>query len=57
MTVKEQIVEIIRAEGYDFITACELATKCIAEFKVSGEQSSRYHIGHTSFTLAKAEGK
>jgi len=29
MTVKEKLVEIVRAEGYDFITACEVVTNAL----------------------------
>jgi len=29
MTVKEKLVEIVRAEGYDFMTACEVVTNAL----------------------------
>ena len=29
MTVKEKLVEIVRAEGYDFMTACEVVTDAL----------------------------
>jgi len=29
MTIKEQLVEIVRAEGYDFMTACEVVTNAL----------------------------
>jgi hypothetical protein len=51
MGVKEQLVEIVRGEGYDFMTACELVTDCIKEFKASGKREARYYIGRTSFTI------
>ena len=44
MTVKEQIVERVRACGYDFITACEFADKTIADFKAGGRLSETFGI-------------
>ena len=29
MTVKEKLVEIVRQEGYDFMTACEIVTNAL----------------------------
>ena len=29
MTVKEKLVEIVRQEGYDFMTACEVVTNAL----------------------------
>jgi len=29
MTIKEQLVEIVRQEGYDFMTACEVVTNAL----------------------------
>lgn len=52
-TMREQLIALIQAEGYDVVTACELAVKTIAEFKASGKKTARYHIGHTSFTIAR----
>ena len=34
MTVKEQLVEIVRHEGYDFMTACEVVTNAIQALSV-----------------------
>jgi hypothetical protein len=53
ITVKEQLVDIIRANGYDFITACEMATQAINEFLESGKSIDKYYIGNQSFTLVK----
>lgn len=44
MTVKEQIVEKMRACGYDFMTACEEADKTIAEFLASGKEQTTFGI-------------
>lgn len=33
MTVKEALVEAIRAKGYDFVTACEHAQRFIDDIK------------------------
>ena len=32
MTVKDEIVDMMRRQGYDFFTASEWATKILAEF-------------------------
>lgn len=34
MTIKEQLVEIVRQEGYDFITACEVVTDAMQALSV-----------------------
>lgn len=44
MTVKEQIVEKIRAAGYDMFTACEEASRIIAEFKASGKDRMEFGV-------------
>ena len=51
MNTKDKLVDLIRSEGYDFITACELASECIKKFLESGQKRAIYHIGKTSFTL------
>lgn len=56
MTAKEQMVDIIIAQGYDMLTACELADKAIEEFKQSGKQRETYTIGNVLFTLTYKEG-
>ena len=53
MTVKEQLVEILRGEGYDFITACEHAQVAINEFLASGEQRRVIHSKTKSITLER----
>jgi len=54
--VKETIVELLRKEGYDFITACEIANNTIKEFKNSGKKKARYVFkSGTSITLQKED--
>lgn len=52
-TLKDKLVDLIRAEGYDFMTASALATDCINRFKASGKKSERFFIGRAAFTLRK----
>jgi hypothetical protein len=49
--MKDQLVELVQAQGYDFMTACELVSKCLCEFIASGKPSAKYDIGGASFTL------
>jgi len=44
MSIKEQIVEKLRAAGYDFLTACEDASTIMREFKESGDKSCTFHV-------------
>ena len=44
MSVKEQLIELIRSQGYDFFTAAELAHNCLEEFKASGKTEEIYHV-------------
>lgn len=55
MTIKETLVSLLRAEGYDMFNACELASKCIREFKASGKTKETYHVGRTSVTIARKD--
>jgi len=50
-TVKDRIADMMRAEGYDFMTAYEHADKCVAEFLASGRKRETYYCGHSSITL------
>ena len=52
-TVKEQIVELIQSQGYDFITTCEMATDAIDEFLNQSEPRRTFYIGACSWTLEK----
>ncbi|MGI0025129.1 MAG: hypothetical protein ACREA4_08300 [Nitrososphaera sp.] len=56
INVKEQIVELIRAEGYDFLRACELAQNCLDEIKAKPSGVYQYHIGAIEITF-KWSGK
>ncbi len=51
MSIKEQLVDLVRAQGFDFMTACELVTTCLREFKESGARSKTYIVGRAQFTL------
>ena len=44
MSVKEEIVEKIRACGYGMFEACELADKTIREFLASGKKEGSFGI-------------
>lgn len=54
--MKAQLIELVRAEGYDFVTAAGLVSQCLAEFKASGKRRATYHIGRSSFTVENARG-
>ena len=53
LPVREQIVDIMRAEGFDAITAAEHATRAIEEFRTSGKESETYTVGNSRFTLTR----
>ena len=53
MTIKEQIVELVQSQGYDFMTACELATDAINEFITQDNPSRTFYLGACSWTLEK----
>ena len=44
MNVKDELVELIRCAGYDFISACEYADDLLKEFKESGKSKQKYYI-------------
>ena len=44
MSVKEEIVEKIRACGYGIFEACEMADKVIGEFLASGKKEDSFGI-------------
>lgn len=44
---------IARSEGYDTVTACELAADLIERFRASGERYQRFTLGKASFALAR----
>ena len=51
MAWKEDLTDIIRAQGYDFFTACKLAEDTILDFRNSGKGRKTYHIGSVSVDL------
>lgn len=53
MTAKEEIAETLRVEGYDFMTAYELAHNRVQEFMKSGKDSEVFHTKTTTFTLQR----
>ncbi len=53
LPTREQIVDIMRAEGFDAITAAEHATRAIEEFRASGKESETYTVGSSRFTLTR----
>ena len=55
-TVKDQIADMMRAEGYDFMTAYEHATRAIREFLDSGKAEVTLHCGSSFITLHNLKG-
>ena len=55
MTVKEQLIEMMRNEGYDFFTAAEHATKALEEFRASDKEEVTLTCGASSVTIRKAK--
>lgn len=45
--MKERLIQLIADAGYDTITAAEIASRYIAEFKASGSTETVYVIGRT----------
>lgn len=54
-TVKDTIAQVLRAEGYDFLTAYEIATKYMKEFLDSGKKQETYGTKNLQFTLKRKE--
>ena len=44
MTTKEQIIEMFRDAGYDFLTAAEEATECLTRFHGSNLKKMRFGV-------------
>lgn len=57
MTVKKQLIELLRRNGYDFFTAAEEATAAIKEFKASKHKKMLYYVqgSKEAFELRKKE--
>ena len=55
MTIKEQIIEGLRGNGFDYFTAAEIATDTIREFLASGKEEQTYWLvnGHFQITLRR----
>ncbi|MDE1767242.1 MAG: hypothetical protein KGI27_13370 [Thaumarchaeota archaeon] len=53
MTIKDQIVEIMRLEGYDFVTASESVNELLRDLARKRPGEYRYFVGSHSFTLRK----
>jgi len=51
--VKETLVDLLRKDGHDTISACEIAARAIREFLESGEKRSRLHGRTFSITLER----
>uniref|UniRef100_A0A6M3LUP2 Uncharacterized protein n=1 Tax=viral metagenome TaxID=1070528 RepID=A0A6M3LUP2_9ZZZZ len=54
MTTKEKLVEIVRGEGYDFMTACEVVTNAMQALSV-GRNVLR--IGRVKVVVVKHASK
>jgi hypothetical protein len=52
-TVKDKIADIMRKEGFDFMTAYEEAQKAIERFNASGKSEETLRVGKTSFVLKR----
>ena len=53
MTAKDTLVEVLREEGWDFISASEHAQRFLDEFKASSERKTTVHTKTKSFILRK----
>ena len=57
MSVKEIIANKLVDEGYDFVTALELATKCLEEARTRGPGQYTYHTDKLTITFMIKETK
>lgn len=61
MTIKERMVEAIRTEGYDFITACGLFDQALKEaqdeFKASNKEEIAFVIGKQRIIFKRKKGR
>lgn len=53
MTAKDMLVDALRGEGWDFISASEHAQRFLDEFKASSERKTTVHTKTKSFILRK----
>lgn len=54
-SAKEKLWMLIRGQGYDAVTAAEMAHDAIKEFEASGESERRMSIGTVSFTFRRKD--
>ncbi len=52
-TIREQIIDVFRAEGYDIFKSCKSADTIIREFKRDKVKKRTYYVNSSSFTLKK----
>lgn len=57
MNAKEELVDMLVTEGYDMLTAHEIATKYIKEVLERGPGTYTYHTDSQSITLRVKEFK
>jgi len=50
---REKIIAIAREAGYDVISSCEMADKCLQEFRRDKAKKRTFTVGNKSFTLLK----
>lgn len=50
---KLAITDMMRAEGYDFMTACHWADVVLSEFKASGRPRETYYCGGSKILLSQ----
>jgi hypothetical protein len=55
VSIKLRIMDVIKAEGYDFVTAGELANEAIKRLMESDRKEMTFCIGRSEFTLQKKE--
>ena len=53
MTAKDTLVDVLRDEGWDFISASEHAQKFLDEFRDSPARKTTVHTKTRSFVLTK----
>ena len=49
--IKEQIIAILQKQGFDTITACEIATSLIAELHTQVPGLYTYQVGRTNIEI------
>lgn len=54
--VKDTLVNALRAEGYDFVTACEHVTRWLNDFHASKMGQTTIQIGKSTYQITKRNG-